>query len=41
VFNSQVLWVETLEDLAGQKVGVPVRPPEELRKLHGDDIHFA
>lgn len=41
VFNSQVLWVETLDDLVGNKVGVPLREPEELRKMRGDDIHFA
>lgn len=41
VFNSQVLWVETLDDLVGNKVGVPLREPEELRKMHGDDVHFA
>ena len=41
VFNSQVLWVETLDDLVGNKVGVPLREPEELRKLRGDDIHMA
>jgi len=41
VFNSQVLWVETLDDLVGNKVGVPLREPEELRKMRGDDIQFA
>jgi lipoyl(octanoyl) transferase len=41
VFNSQMLWVETIDDLAGNKVGVPLREPEELRKLRGDDAHFA
>ena len=42
VFHSQVLWLETLDALLDQKVGVPVRPPEELRKLHKeDDIHWA
>jgi lipoyl(octanoyl) transferase len=41
VFNSQVLWVETLDDLVGNKVGVPLREPEELRKISGDDIQFA
>jgi lipoyl(octanoyl) transferase len=41
VFNSQVLWVETLDDLVGNKVGVPLREPEELRKMSGDDIQFA
>ena len=37
VFQSQVLWLETLEALLEQKVGVPVRPPEELRKFHRED----
>jgi lipoyl(octanoyl) transferase len=42
VFHSQVLWLETLEALLGEKVGVPVRPPEELRKLHREDeTHWA
>lgn len=41
VFNSQVLWVETVDDLLGNKVGVPMRQPDELRELHGDDIQFA
>jgi lipoyl(octanoyl) transferase len=41
VFNSQVLWVESIDDLVGHNVGVPMRAPEELRKLHGDDIQLA
>src|SRR5580765_63850 len=42
VFHSQVLWLETLDALIDQKVGVPARPPEELRQLHQeDDIHWA
>jgi len=42
VFGSQVLWLETLEALLGEKVGVPARPPEELRELHKeDDLHWA
>lgn len=42
VFHSQILWLETLEALLGEKVGVPVRPPEELRKLHREDeTHWA
>ena len=42
VFHSQILWLETLEALLGEKVGVPARPPEELRKLHGEDkTHWA
>lgn len=42
VFHSQILWLETLEALLGEKVGVPVRPAEELRKLHREDgTHWA
>jgi lipoyl(octanoyl) transferase len=41
-FHSQVLWLETLDALLDEKVGVPLRPPEELRRLHKeDDIHWA
>ena len=42
VFQSQILWVDTLEALLGHTVGVAVKPPAELRKLHGEDgIHFT
>jgi lipoyl(octanoyl) transferase len=42
VFHSQVLWLETLDALLDEKVGIPVRPPDELRRLHKeDDIHWA
>jgi lipoyl(octanoyl) transferase len=41
VFNGQVLWVETLDALLGQTVGVPMKPPEELRKLREEDIFWA
>jgi lipoyl(octanoyl) transferase len=34
VFNSQILWVDTLDALLGHAVGVPLGAPEELRKLH-------
>lgn len=37
VFESQMLWLESLESLLGHPVGLPMRPPEELRKLHGED----
>jgi lipoyl(octanoyl) transferase len=37
VFSSQMLWVETLEALLGNTIGVPARAPEELRRLHGED----
>jgi lipoyl(octanoyl) transferase len=42
VFHSQVLWLESLDALLDEKMGVPARPPEELRKLHKEDeIHWA
>ena len=34
VFSSQMLWVETLDALLGRTVGVPMKPPGELRRLH-------
>jgi lipoyl(octanoyl) transferase len=40
VFQSQILWVETLEALLGETVGVPVKQPPELRQLHRDEDTF-
>ncbi|HEX6820706.1 MAG TPA: lipoyl(octanoyl) transferase [Candidatus Sulfotelmatobacter sp.] len=37
VFQSQILWVDTLDALLGRRVGVPMNPPGELRKLHKED----
>jgi lipoyl(octanoyl) transferase len=37
VFQSQMLWVETLDALLGRTVGVPMKPPEELRQLRNED----
>ncbi len=37
VFKSQVLWLQTLDDLLGQSVGVPMKEPDNLRRLRGDD----
>jgi lipoyl(octanoyl) transferase len=37
VFQSQVLWLESLDALLGTNLGVPMKPPENLRKLHGED----
>jgi len=37
VFQSQMLWLETLDSLLGNQVGVPVKAPAELRKLHGEE----
>jgi lipoyl(octanoyl) transferase len=42
VFQSQILWVDTLDALLGRTVGVPMKPPAELRQLRGeDDLFFA
>jgi len=42
VFSSQILWLDSLDALLGKNIGVPMSPPENLRKLHGeDDIAFA
>jgi lipoyl(octanoyl) transferase len=37
VFSSQILWVEALGALLGHSLGVPMKPPESLRKLRGED----
>jgi lipoyl(octanoyl) transferase len=37
VFSSQMLWVDTLDALLGRAVGVPMKPPDELRQLHKED----
>jgi lipoyl(octanoyl) transferase len=42
VFQSRMLWVDTLDALLGRAVGVPMKPPSELRDLHNeDDITWA
>ncbi len=37
VFQSQILWVDTLDALLGRSVGVPMKPPTELRRIHKKD----
>ena len=37
VFQSQMLWVETLDTLLGRTLGVPMSPPKEMRPTHKDD----
>ena len=37
VFASQILWLESLDALLGTKLGVPMKAPENLRKIHGAD----
>lgn len=41
VFQSQVLWVENLEALLGRRIGVPMKPSTELRKMHGEEETWA
>jgi hypothetical protein len=49
VFNSQMLWLESLDDLLAQAAPVaetanqdtPARAPKELRELHGDGSELA
>jgi lipoyl(octanoyl) transferase len=40
VFNSQMLWLETLDALLRPTQGVPVKVPAELRKLHKEEETF-
>lgn len=37
VFRSQMLWLDSLDALLGNNLGLPMRPPENLRKIHGGD----
>ena len=37
VFASQILWLDSLDALLGKDLGVPMKPPENLRKLRGED----
>jgi hypothetical protein len=40
VFASQMLWVETVDGLLGNSVGLPTKAPDELRRLRGEDELF-
>jgi lipoyl(octanoyl) transferase len=37
VFQSQILWFDTLDALLGHTVGVPMKPPAGLRQVHKED----
>jgi lipoyl(octanoyl) transferase len=41
VFGKPLRQVDSLETLLGPKVGVPAKPPRELREMHGDDAALA
>lgn len=36
-FQSQILWVDTIETLLGRSVDLPMKSPRELRELHKED----
>jgi lipoyl(octanoyl) transferase len=40
VFQSQMLWLETVDALLHSSVGVPMKPPAELRQLHREEDSF-
>ena len=40
VFSSQMLSVETLDALLGNSIGVPMKAPEELRAIRGEEDLF-
>jgi lipoyl(octanoyl) transferase len=40
VFGCQMLWVETIDALLGNSVGVPMKVPDESRRIHGEDELF-
>jgi lipoyl(octanoyl) transferase len=37
VFNSQILWQDTLDALLGKTLGIPMKAPDELRRIRGED----
>jgi lipoyl(octanoyl) transferase len=40
VFESQMLWLESLDALLRNSVGVPLKVPEQLRQLHKEEDTF-
>lgn len=40
VFHRQILWLESLDALLPNSIGVPVKPPAELRRLRKEDETF-
>jgi hypothetical protein len=41
VFQSQMLWLDSLDALLGTSNSVPVKLPENLRKIHNEDSTWA
>jgi lipoyl(octanoyl) transferase len=40
VFGSQMLWLDSLDPLLGEAVGVPMKVPAELRNMHKEEDTF-
>ena len=40
VFECQILWLESLDSLLGPTVGVPMKPPAQLRHMRGEEDTF-
>jgi hypothetical protein len=40
VFSTQMLWLESLDSLLHESVGVPLKQPEELRQIHKEGDTF-
>jgi lipoyl(octanoyl) transferase len=40
VFDTEMLWVETLDSLLGNTVGVPMKAPDDVRRAHGEEDLF-
>jgi lipoyl(octanoyl) transferase len=41
VFNQQILWLESLDDLLPTPEDTPARAPRNIRSIHGDDTSLA
>jgi len=40
VFSSQMRWRDTFDAVLGNSVGVPMKAPDELRRMHAEDELF-
>jgi len=40
VFGRQIRWIDTIDSLLGHAVGVPMKPPRELREVRGEEDLF-
>ena len=40
IFQSQILWLDSLDSLLGHAQGIPMKVPEDLRRLRGEEDTF-